>query len=276
MQTKHEQHEEKDYSPAGVRLMGKVYLIGAGPGVADLITLRGAELLRRAEIVFHDALVQREMLAFASGAKLVAVGKRCSQISTDQRFINRTLVEAASRYELVVRLKGGDPMLFGRAQEEIDALDAAGVPYEVVPGVTSALAASAEVGISLTQRGASRSVVFATPRIGDGENASAWAPAVVAADTAVLYMAVGRAADIAGILETHGMAASTPVVIVENASLRKSRRLCTTLHGLQNGAAHGISGPALMLVGDIYGKKARALIGEESVIYDELRAAARS
>ena len=156
--------------------MGKVYLIGAGPGAADLITLRGAELLRRAEIVFHDALVQREMLAFASGAKLVAVGKRCSQISTDQRFINRTLVEAASRYELVVRLKGGDPMLFGRAQEEIDALDAAGVPYEVVPGVTSALAASAEVGISLTQRGASRSVVFATPRIGDGENASAWAP----------------------------------------------------------------------------------------------------
>lgn len=276
MQTKHEQHEEKDYSPAGVRLMGKVYLIGAGPGAADLITLRGAELLRRAEIVFHDALVQREMLAFASGAKLVAVGKRCSQISTDQRFINRTLVEAASRYELVVRLKGGDPMLFGRAQEEIDALDAAGVPYEVVPGVTSALAASAEVGISLTQRGASRSVVFATPRIGDGENASAWAPAVVAADTAVLYMAVGRAADIAGILETHGMAASTPVVIVENASLRKSRRLCTTLHGLQNGAAHGISGPALMLVGDIYGKKARALIGKESVIYDELRAAARS
>jgi len=256
--------------------MGKVYLIGAGPGAADLITLRGAELLRRAEIVFHDALVQREMLAFASGAKLVAVGKRCSQISTDQRFINRTLVEAASRYELVVRLKGGDPMLFGRAQEEIDALDAAGVPYEVVPGVTSALAASAEVGISLTQRGASRSVVFATPRIGDGENASAWAPAVVAADTAVLYMAVGRAADIAGILETHGMAASTPVVIVENASLRKSRRLGTTLHGLQNGAAHGISGPALMLVGDIYGKKARALIGEESVIYDELRAAARS
>jgi uroporphyrin-III C-methyltransferase len=276
VQTKHEQHEEKDYSPAGVRLMGKVYLIGAGPGAADLITLRGAELLRRAEIVFHDALVQREMLAFASGAKLVAVGKRCSQISTDQRFINRTLVEAASRYELVVRLKGGDPMLFGRAQEEIDALDAAGVPYEVVPGVTSALAASAEVGISLTQRGASRSVVFATPRIGDGENASAWAPAVVAADTAVLYMAVGRAADIAGILETHGMAASTPVVIVENASLRKSRRLGTTLHGLQNGAAHGISGPALMLVGDIYGKKARALIGEESVIYDELRAAARS
>jgi len=276
VQTKHEQHEEKDYSPAGVRLMGKVYLIGAGPGAADLITLRGAELLRRAEIVFHDALVQREMLAFASGAKLVAVGKRCSQISTDQRFINRTLVEAASRYELVVRLKCGDPMLFGRAQEEIDALDAAGVPYEVVPGVTSALAASAEVGISLTQRGASRSVVFATPRIGDGENASAWAPAVVAADTAVLYMAVGRAADIAGILETHGMAASTPIVIVENASLRKSRRLGTTLHGLQNGAAHGISGPALMLVGDIYGKKARALIGEESVIYDELRAAARS
>lgn len=256
--------------------MGKVYLIGAGPGAADLITLRGAELLRRAGIVFHDALVQREMLAFASGAKLVAVGKRCSQVSTDQRFINRNLVEAAARYEVVVRLKGGDPMLFGRAQEEIDALDAAGVAYEIVPGVTSALAASADVGISLTRRGASRSVVFSTPRIGDGENASAWAPAVVAADTAVLYMAVGRAADIAGILEAHGMAASTPAVIVENASLPESRRLGTTLRGLRNGAAHAMSGPALMLLGDIFSKDARALMGEESLIYDKFRAASRS
>jgi siroheme synthase len=98
----------------------------------------------------------------------------------------------------------------------------------------------------------------------------------VAADTAVLYMAVGRAADIAGILEAHGMAASTPVVIVENATLPESYRLGTTLHGLQNGAAQGISGPALMLLGDIFSKKARALIGEESGIYDELRAAAHS
>ena len=120
--------------------MGKVYLVGAGPGAADLITLRGARLLARADIVFHDALVQSEILTLAQKAKLVAVGKRCSQISTDQRFINRNLVEAAAKYEVVVRLKGGDPMLFGRAQEEVDALEAAGIECEIVPGVTSALA----------------------------------------------------------------------------------------------------------------------------------------
>ena len=243
--------------------MGKVYLIGAGPGAADLITLRGAELLKRAGVVFHDALVQPEMLAFAAKAKLVAVGKRCTRISTDQRFINRNLVEAAAKYDVVVRLKGGDPMLFGRAQEEIDALEAAGVPYEIVPGVTSALAASAEVGVSLTQRGLSRSVVFATPRVGEGEDVSDWASAVAEADSAVLYMAVGRAAEIAGILEAHGMTATTPVVIVENASLPESRHLGCTLRGLKNGAVQGLTGAALMLLGDVFRKRAYALMGEE-------------
>jgi len=250
--------------------MGKVYLIGAGPGATDLITVRGAGLLKRADIVFHDALVQPEMLALAAGAKQVAVGKRCSRISTDQRFINRRLIEAAARYEVVVRLKGGDPMLFGRAQEEIDALEAAGIPYEIVPGVTAALSASAEVGVSLTQRGASRSVVFATPRVGEGEDVSDWAPAVAGADTAVLYMAVGRAAEIAAILEGHGMAATTPVVIVENASLPASRHLGCTLRGLKNGSAQGLTGPALMLIGDVFRKRAYALIGEELMTADSL------
>ena len=253
--------------------MGKVYLIGAGPGAADLITLRGAELLRRADVVFHDALVQPDMLALAGKAKLVAVGKRCSRISTDQRFINRNLVEAAAKYDVVVRLKGGDPMLFGRAQEEIASLEAAGVPYEIVPGVTSALAASAEVGVSLTQRGSSRSVVFATPRVGEGEDVSDWAPAVVQADTAVLYMAVGRAAEIAAILEAQGMAASTPVVIVENASLPASRHLGCTLRGLKNGAAQGLTGPALMLLGEVFRKRAQALIDAELVTSELTRQA---
>lgn len=243
--------------------MGKVYLIGAGPGAADLITLRGAELLKRADIVFYDALVQAEMLALAPGAKQVAVGKRCSRISTDQRFINRNLIEAAAKYEIVVRLKGGDPMLFGRAQEEIEALESAGVAYEIVPGVTSALAASAELGVSLTERGVSRSVVFVTPRIGEGEDFSDWAPAVARADTAVLYMAVGQAAEIAGILEAQGMSASTPVVLVENASLPASRHIGCTLRGLRNGAARELTGPALLLFGDVFRKRAHALIGQE-------------
>jgi uroporphyrin-III C-methyltransferase len=248
--------------------MGKVYLIGAGPGAADLITLRGAELLKRADVVFHDALVQPEMLALAPGARQVAVGKRCSRISTDQRFINRNLIEAATKYDIVVRLKGGDPMLFGRAQEEIRALEAAGVAYEIVPGVTSALAASAELRVSLTERGVSRSVVFATPRIGEGEDVSDWAPAVAQADTAVLYMAVGQAAEIAVILEAQGMPMSTPVVLVENASLPGSRHIGSTLRGLKNGAARGLAGPALLLFGDVFRKRAHALIGQELMTED--------
>jgi len=256
--------------------MGKVYLIGAGPGAVDLITVRGAELLRRADIVFHDALVQEEMLALAPGAKKVAVGKRCSRISTDQRFINRNLIEAAARYDLVVRLKGGDPMLFGRAQEEIEALESAGVAYEIVPGVTSALAASAEVGVSLTERGVSRSVVFATPRIGEGEDFSDWAPAVARADTAVLYMACAQATEIAGILEAQGMSASTPVVVVENASLPTSRHIDCTLRGLRNGAAGELTGPGLLLFGDVFKKRAHALITQEMMVRDTtLQAAPR-
>ena len=243
--------------------MGKVYLIGAGPGAADLVTLRGAGLLRRADIVFHDALVQPEMLALAPGARHVAVGKRCSRVSTDQRFINRNLVEAAAKYEIVVRLKGGDPMLFGRAQEEIEALESAGVAWEIVPGVTSALAASAELGVSLTARGVSRSVVFATPRIGEGEDVSDWAPSVAKADTAVLYMALGQAKEIAEILEAHGMPPSTPVVLVENASLPGSRHIGSTLRGLRNGAALALAGPALLLFGDVFRKRAHSLIGRE-------------
>lgn len=246
--------------------MGKVYLVGAGPGAADLITLRAAALLKRADIVFYDALVQPEMLELAPHAKHVAVGKRCSRISTDQRFINRNLVEAAAKYEIVVRLKGGDPMLFGRAQEEIGALESAGVAYEIVPGITSALAAAAEVGVSLTGRGVSRSVVFATPRIGEGEDFSDWAPAVATADTAVLYMAIGQAAEIAEILEAQGMALSTPVVLVENASLPGSRHVGSTLRGLKEGAARGLAGPALLLFGDVFRKRAHALIGRELLI----------
>ena len=248
--------------------MGKVYLIGAGPGAADLITVRGAELLRRAGIVFYDALVQPDMLALAPLARQVAVGKRCSRISTDQRFINRNLIEAAAKYDIVVRLKGGDPLLFGRAQEEIEALESAGVAYEIVPGVTSALAASAELGVSLTERGVSRSVVFATPRIGEGEDFSDWAPAVARADTAVLYMAVGQAAEIAGILEAEGMSASTPVVLVENASLSASRHIGCTLRGLRDGAARELTGPALLLFGDVFRKRAHALIGRELMTDD--------
>ena len=141
-------------------MSGTVYLVGAGPGAADLLTLRAARLLEAADIVFHDALVGREILALARRAELVAVGKRCGAHSSAQAFINKRLVDAARRHTTVVRLKGGDPLLFGRAQEEIDALRAAGVPCEIVPGISAAFASAAELGVSLTERGVSRSVAM--------------------------------------------------------------------------------------------------------------------
>src|SRR6187397_1864426 len=130
--------------------MAKVYLVGAGPGAPDLLTLRAARLLEAAAIVFHDALVHPDTLALAKRARHVDVGKRYGKVSTEQRFINRALVEAARAHDVVVRLKGGDPMLFGRAQEELEALEASGVDVEVVPGITAALAASADLKRSLT------------------------------------------------------------------------------------------------------------------------------
>ncbi|MFO7188918.1 MAG: uroporphyrinogen-III C-methyltransferase, partial [Pseudomonadota bacterium] len=168
--------------------MAKVYLVGAGPGAPDLLTLRAARVLQEADIVYYDALVHPDTLALAQRAKKIAVGKRCGRHSTAQKFINKRLVDAARKYERVVRLKGGDPMLFGRAQEEMDALEAAGIEYEVVPGITAALAASAEIGVSLTRRGLSRNLTFVTPRVGEMERESDWAAAALHADTAAIYM----------------------------------------------------------------------------------------
>jgi uroporphyrin-III C-methyltransferase len=176
---------------------GTVYLVGAGPGAPDLITVRAARLLGRADIVFYDALVHADTVALAGGAEKIAVGKRCGRHSTAQRFINKRLIDAASKFATVVRLKGGDPMLFGRAHEEIVALQQAGVPVEIVPGITAAFAASAELGISLTQRGVSRSVAFVTPRVGDSEGTADWARSVCSSDSAVLYMAAGQAQQVA-------------------------------------------------------------------------------
>lgn len=235
--------------------MGIVYLIGAGPGAPDLITIRGAEILARADIVFYDALIHPETLALAGNARKVAVGKRCGEISTDQRFINRSLVEASAQYEIVVRLKGGDPMLFGRAQEEINVLEQHGIQYKIVPGVTAALAASAELGIPLTQRGLSRSVAFLTTRVGIGQEATDWARVVSAADTAALYMWRDQAVEISTTLQAHGMSSSTPVVIVANASLQGCEHIRTTLGNLASALDGDLSGPAVLLLGKVFQEK---------------------
>ena len=231
--------------------VGKVFLVGAGPGAPDLLTLRAAKILASADIVFYDALVHPDTIALAENARKMAVGKRVGQVSTDQRFINRSLVEAARSHQIVVRLKGGDPMLFGRAQEEIEALQAAQIDFEVVPGITAALAASATLKQSLTQRGIARSVTFATPRIGPNEAASDWQNAVQTSDTAVLYMASRDSANIAKRLINSGKTANLPVAIVENISLSNEQKIRMTLNELANSVLN-FDGPAVLCIGEVF------------------------
>lgn len=226
--------------------LGKVYLIGAGPGAQDLITLRGARLLAQADVVLHDALVTSEMLDLCPQALKIAVGKRCGQLSTAQAFINKQLVDNALKYAVVVRLKGGDPMLFGRADEEMRALEEAGIEVEVVPGITTALAAAAATKQPLTKRGVSRSVAFFTsstaPEL-DGQTA------IPDTDTLVQYMGGREATATAQRLLEQGRRPDTPVVVIENCSRPDQRIFRLTIETLARGlgAAHG---PVLVMLGD--------------------------
>jgi uroporphyrin-III C-methyltransferase len=233
-------------------MSGTVYLVGAGPGAADLLTLRAARLLERADVVFYDALISEEVLLTSRNSAKVKVGKRSGKHSTAQHFINKQLADAARKHGVVVRLKGGDPMLFGRAHEEISYLEKQNIRCVVVPGVTAALAASAELGVSLTRRGQARSVAFVTPRVGKGERDSNWVDAVLHADTAAIYMGAGEAAAIARALIAAGKPPSTPVVVVENASLPAASRHFGTLARLEEVAAKGAGGPSLILLGENY------------------------
>ena len=234
------------------REYGKVYLVGAGPGAPDLVTLRAARLLESADIVLHDALVHPDTLKLAAHARLVDVGKRYGKVSTEQRFINRALVEAARTHAVVVRLKGGDPMLFGRAQEEIGALAAAGIDFEVVPGVTAALAAASTLRVSLTRRGIARTVTFLTPRVGSGETPSRWLRGAIDADTVILYMAAGAGPDIARALIGAGKPQRTPVALVESATLECERRTFTTLDALARSEPVRADGPVVVCVGEVF------------------------
>ena len=239
--------------------MGKVYLVGAGPGAPDLLTLRAARILASADIVLHDALVHPDTLKLATKARFIDVGKRYGKVSTEQRFIHRALIEAAHAHDVVVRLKGGDPMMFGRAQEELDALAAAGIETEVVPGVTAALAAASVLRVSLTRRGIARTVSFLTPRVGKGETESEWLPAALAADTAILYMAAGAGRGIARALIDAGKPPSTPVALVESATLPTERRTLTTLAGLADAELARAEGPVVVCVGEVFRETAHEL-----------------
>lgn len=233
-------------------MTGVVYLVGAGPGAPDLLTLRAARLLERADIVFHDALVPQEILSLSSGAIRIEVGKRSGRHSTAQAFINKRLVDAARTHQVVVRLKGGDPMLFGRAHEELSYLRRHRIRCEIIPGVTAALAATAEMGVSLTARGLSRSVAFLTTRAAAGERPNNWLQVALAADTVAIYMGAGQAGEISRALIAAGKPPATPVAIVEHASLPGVRKIAGTLGELPELAARCGNGPAAILLGEVY------------------------
>lgn len=238
-----------------------VYIVGAGPGDPELLTLKAVRLLRAADVVLHDALVGAEVLALAHQARLVNVGKRAHRPSTAQRFINRMLLTAARRYACVVRLKGGDPGLFGRLDEEMTALRSAGVAFEIVPGVTAACAAAASLQASLTQRGVARAVRFVTLRQAQDTPSAADG----SSDTLAIYMAGHQVTETAQRLIDEGRSRATPLVLIEAVSTEHERHWAGTLGTAaalaMDQAREGGDGPVLLLVGKALAQVTRDAVG---------------
>ena len=233
---------------------GVVYLVGAGPGDPGLLTLRGAELLRRAEVVVYDRLAPQELLSLApQGAELVDVGKRPGDATRSQEAVSKLLVERALQGKLVVRLMGGDPFVFGRGGEEALACAAAGVPFEVVPGVSAAIAAPAYAGVPVTQRGMAASFAVVTASRAGGTNPDL-ARVATAVDTLVLLMAAGRLREVCAALTAAGRPGDDPALVVQWAATPRQRSVLATLATLPDlAAAEGIGAPATLVVGQVAG-----------------------
>jgi len=228
--------------------IGKVYLIGAGPGDPELLTVKAARLITSADVVLHDSLVGREILRLAQpSAEVIDVGKRAGKKLLTQDEINSLLVAHAKRRALVVRLKGGDPAVFGRAAEEIAALRSAGIACELVPGVTAALGAAAAAGISLTDRRFASQVLFTTFSRQEG-NAIDWA-GLSPATTLALYMPGPDYAEVATRLVENAMPEELPCVIVSNIGRREQQIRWSTIGALAK--EEKLPAPALMIVGHV-------------------------
>jgi uroporphyrin-III C-methyltransferase len=232
--------------------MTQVFLVGAGPGDPELLTLKALRLLQAAEVLLYDSLVDPKIVAMAPGARLIDVGKRCGRHSASQAEICRLLVKEARTGRRVVRLKGGDPMIFGRASEEMDALAAAGIAFEVVPGVTAATAAAASLQRALTKRGVARSLHFLTGHGAEsGLPAHDWVSLTKSGGTLVVYMGGQTLPGLAAHFIEAGMAPETPAIAVERASLPDQRNLYGTIASLPAMvAAAALSGPVLVLIGE--------------------------
>jgi uroporphyrin-III C-methyltransferase len=230
---------------------GTVWLVGAGPGDPDLLTRKAERLINAADIIFYDALVGRGVLAFAARkTRLVPVGKRSGRHSKDQRTINDHIVEAALSGDRVVRLKGGDPSIFGRSAEEIEACAAHRIPVHICPGITTASAAAASAGISLTLRGLARKLTFVTAHAKAGEPLDLdWKALADPQATLVVYMGRSVAGTVSTELQKAGLAPSTPVLVVENASLPDERIIRTRLDLLALAIPPKSSGPTIILIG---------------------------
>ncbi|WP_421996150.1 siroheme synthase CysG [Reyranella sp.] len=235
--------------------LGMVHLVGAGPGDPDLLTMKAHRLLQQADIVVHDRLVSPEVLALARrDAERLYVGKRRGDHRLTQTEINDRLISLARAGNSVVRLKGGDPLVFGRGGEEIEALVAAGIPVEVVPGITAALGCAASAAIPLTHRDHARSCVFVTGQLRDGTIALDWPMLARPRQTVVIYMGVENLGLIAARLEEHGLPADTPVALVENGTTSRERRVVGTLATIEGQAARArLTGPTLCMIGEVIG-----------------------
>jgi uroporphyrin-III C-methyltransferase len=232
---------------------GFVWLIGAGPGAADLITVRGLKALQAAEAVVYDELANSDLLQNCRpDCELHSVGKRAGRHNASQGEINTLLVSLAEAGKKVVRLKGGDPLVFGRAGEEIEALRAAGLPYEIVPGVTAATAAASVAGLPLTHRDFSSAVVFVT-----GHQCAAntggldWHALAKLKATLCFYMGVRRLPEIVHNLVEHGMAGNTPLALISQATLPGQKVTITTLAEAAAIPAEEIVAPALVVIGEV-------------------------
>lgn len=231
---------------------GMVYLVGAGPGDPGLITLRGIECLKQADVVVYDRLVNRSLLAYARHAELIDVGKQPNRHVVPQTEINNLLIEKAQAGKIVVRLKGGDPFVFGRGGEEAMALAEVGLPFEVVPGVTSAIAAPAYAGIPVTHRGVACSVAFATGHRADfvEDPACDWGRLAYGPDTLVFLMGVYNLPHIVEQLIACGRSPDTPIALVERATRTNQKTVVGTLANIVERAA-GVRPPAVIIMGEV-------------------------
>jgi len=232
---------------------GKVFLVGAGPGDADLLTLRAARLLAQADVVVYDHLVSPEVLALiGAGSERLYVGKERSHHSMAQDDINRLLVWLARSGRSVVRLKGGDPFVFGRGGEELQVLAAEGISFEVVPGITAACGVASYAGIPLTHRDHAQSCTFVTGHLKDGSCELDWPALARPRQTVVIYMGLSGLVDICANLMVHGLPPDWPAAVVADGTLASQRVVCATLATLPAAVVQaGLSSPCLTIVGQV-------------------------